>query len=242
MIQLQFRGIDDLWKELDNKVEGIQEIVSVKSKNDISKAVFTITSKKFLSDFALEAASNPSKYHHMFEWKKVGNKSAKLFKIKRGTLGAGNLSISFNFQKSKTQVPIPKALTTPGRTGKSVTKRHIFFDKAEVMESGRPVTFTTKQYIAFLSGGDTGRIRFVPPRTLVRINNPGGRMTAGSFDKYVTKWYSNKVDAVLKSSGLFDNIGNAVAKSLANKGSGQSKAREAIRMVTEKYSQGVTEL
>ena len=236
MIQLQFSGVNKLWEELDNKVAGITEIISSNSKNQIAKAAFTITTKRFLSDFSVEAAQNPKKYHHMYEWNKIGNNNQKLFKVKRGNLGAGDLSITFNFGKSNTSVPIPAALRVPGRSGRSVKKRSIFQNKADVMESGRPVTFTTRQYIAFLSGNDD-KIHFLPPRTLVQILNPGGRLTTGSFDKYVVRWYSKRVDQTLRSSGLFDNIGKAVAKTLNQKGTGKSQARESIRLVTEKYAQ-----
>ena len=240
MIQLQFSNVNELWGEIDNKVLGIQEIISTPSKNEIAKAVFTITTKKFLSDFSVEAARNPKKYHHMYEWDSVGDNKNKLFKVKRGSLGGGNLVIKLTFEKSKVQVPIPAELKAPGRTGKTVTKRSIFRDKAEVMESGRPVSFTTRQYIAFLSRNDH-KIHFLPPRTLVAISNPGGRLTTGSFDKYVVKWYSKNVDSTLRTSGLFENIGKSVTKALNQKGAGVTKARQAVKVVTDKYAQGKVE-
>jgi hypothetical protein len=241
MIQLQFENLDTIWHELDNKVSGIGELTSSTTKNQIAKAVFTITSRKFLSDFSIEAARFPQKYHHMFEWEQVGNKSKKLFKIKRGTLNQGNMNISFNFQKSTSFVPIPSKLKSMGKTGKSVKRRSVFANKAEVMEAGRPVGFTTKRYIAFLSG-NTGEIQFLSPRKLVSIMNPGGKQVAGSFDRYVTRWYSTKVDSTIATSGLLENIGKSVAKSLQNTGTGKNQAKEAIRIITEKYAQGVTEL
>ena len=72
--------------------------------------------------------------------------------------------------------------------------------------------------------------------------NPGGKQVAGSFDRYVTRWYSTKVDSTIATSGLLENIGKSVAKSLQNTGTGKNQAKEAIRIITEKYAQGVTEL
>lgn len=239
MIQLQFRNIDELWRELDYKVEGIEEIMSQNSKNQIAKAVFTITSKRFLKDFAIESGRNPMKYHHVYEWNTVGDMSQKLFKIKRGSLGSGNLRISINFINSSQPVPIPQALRVPGRNGKSVTKRSVFKNKAEVMESGRPVTFTTKQYIAFLSGQNS--IKFVRPRKLVEIVNPGGRYVAGSFERFVERWYASKVDSTIRSSGIFNNIGKSVSLALNKKRAGKESAKQAITRVTEQYIDGKVE-
>ena len=85
-------------------------------------------------------------------------------------------------------------------------------------------------------------IHFIPARTVVNIMNPGGKATKHSFTKFVEKWYATKVDQTLKSSGLFQNIENAVGNSLENLGAGKNASKEAIRLVTEKYAQGVVEL
>lgn len=239
MIQLQFENVNELWSLIDRKITGIEELVSSSSKNEIAKAVFTITSKRFLKDLSIQAGRNPLAYHHIYEWNSVGNNNQKLFKIKRGTLNNGNLNISLSFTKSKSIVPIPPELKVPGKSGKIVKKKHIFANKAEVMESGRPVTFTTKQYIAFLS--NQGNIKFIGPNRLVEIMNPGGKKTSGSFDKFVTKWYGTKVDSTIRSSGLFQNIGKTVATTLNEKSAGKVAVREAIKKVSNLYSEGAVE-
>lgn len=239
MIQLQFENVNVLWQEIDRKISGIEEIMSDASKSEIAKAVFTITAKRFLKDFAIESNRNPLKYHHVFEWDNVGNLDQKLFKVKRKSLGRGDLRIELSFQPSKTNVPIPRELTTPSRTGKAVTRRSVFRNKAEVMESGRPVTFRTKRYIAFLS--DSQEIKFMRPRKLIQILNPGGRQVAGSFERFAERWYATKVDSTLRSSGLFKNIGKSVAIALNQKRAGKEQARQAIVRVTRAYSEGAVE-
>lgn len=109
------------------------------------------------------------------------------------------------------------------------------------MESGKPVTFTTKQAIIFFSN-KTGETVFLPKRKVVKITNPGGKETKHSFTKFSEMWYATKVDSVLQSSGLFQNIETAVARSMENRGSGKYASKEAIRVVTERYAQGVVEL
>lgn len=242
MILLQFENIQSVFKELDNKVEGIAELTSLNTLNQVGKAVFTITSKRFLKDFQKEAILKPKKYFHTYEWNAVGDNSQKLFKIKRQSLSSGNIKIRIDFAKSKKPVPINSNLKRPvNQNMRSVTKRSVFRDKAEIIESGRPVTFTTKQAIVFFSENNNEMV-FLPKRTVVNITNPGGKQTTHAFTKFVEKWYATKVDSILNSSGLFQNLESAVAKSMENRGSGKNASKEAIRLVTEKYAQGVVEI
>lgn len=242
MILLQFENIDSLFDELNNKVEGISELTSVSTLNQVGKAVFTITSKRFLKDFQKESILNPKKYFHVYEWDQVGQINSKLFRIKRDSLSAGNIRIKVNFDKSRKSVPINSKLTrSSGRRNRFISKRSIFYNKAEIMESGKPATFTTKQAIVFFSEKNNETV-FLPKRTVVKIMNPGGRQTTQSFTKFTERWYATKADAALQSSGLFQNLETAVSTSLKNRGTSRSAAKEAIRIVTEKYAQGVTEI
>lgn len=241
MISLQFENLDELTYELNQKYEGIGEIISGRSKTEISKAIFTITTKKFIKDFAVVSAGQKNKYFHMYEWNEVGNPSKKLYKVNREAVSGGNLRIHISLIKSKTPVPIDPRLSNPGKRGKFVSKKIIFKDMAEVMESGKPVSFTTKQTIAFFSKSDN-KIHFVSPNKLIVNSNPGGKKTTMAFEKFIDKWYATKVDSTIRSSGLFNEIGKSVAKALNNKKAGPTQARQAIRIVTEKYSQGVVRL
>jgi len=241
MISLQFENLNEIANEIDRKYAGIAEIVNKNSQTQIAKAVFTITTKKFIKDFAVAAAGDKKRYFHMYEWNSVGNPKKKLYAIKRSGVIGGNLKIDIKFLKSNTPVPIDPILQKPGKKGKSVTKTSVFKDMAQVMESGKPVSFTTKQYIAFVLKGDK-KIHFVGPGKTIRNNNPGGTATKMAFDKFIVKWYANKVDPVILSSGLYEQIGKGVTKVLNNKKAGAAQARQVIKTVTEKYAQGVTEL
>jgi hypothetical protein len=239
MISLQFNDVDKLYKELDKKILGIQEVISPSSKNQIAKAIFTVTSKKFVKDFALASKANPQKYFHMYEDGYVGNASKKLYTMKRANVISGNLTISFNYKKAKQPNKIPLGLKS--KKGKTITAKSIFYNRAEAMESGRPISFTTKKYIAFLSKRDDN-VHFLPPRYVVNIMNPGGRKTNGSFEKFATNWYAKKTKTLLNSSRLLSDIQSSVAVALSQKGAGPESVKSAIRNTTEKYSQGVIEL
>jgi hypothetical protein len=241
MISLQFKNLNEIGYEIDRKYAGIAEIIGSNSRTQIAKAVFTITTKKFIKDFAIAAGADKKKYFHMYEWNNVGNPAKKLYTIRRTGVAGGNLRINIAYLKSKTPVPIDPRLLEPGKKGKSVTKKSVFKDMAEVMEEGKPVSFTTKQYIAFVLKGDD-KIHFVGPGKTIINKNPGGRATTMAFDKFVVKWYATKVDPVILSSGMYDQIGKGVTIVLNNKKGGAVQAREAIRIVTEKYAQGVVEL
>jgi len=241
MISLQFENLNDLFLELEDKIDGIEQLVSRETKSQIAKAVFTITTKKFIKDMNMQAVLNPAKYFHMYEWNAVGNTNKKLFEVKRQSISDGNLKINISYKPSKTAVPIPPELKIPGKKGKSAKKRSVFVNKAEVMESGRPVSFTTKQFIVFLSQRDN-KMRFIRPNKTVRIQQPGGKLTTRAFDKFLTRWYAKEIDSVIRASGMFDQIGKKVAVALNQKRGGKVAARKAIKDITEKYSQGVTEL
>jgi len=240
MISFQFNNINSFFDELNLKMEGIQELTSPTSKTQIAKAVFTITSKQFVKDFAKESFANPKKYFHMYEWNKLGNNNQKLFVIKRDSVNYGNLKIGFKFKKSRTPVPIPN-MPKKNNSKKYVSKKSIFYNKAEVMESGKPVSFTTKQYLAFLSQKD-GKVHFIRPRKIVNISQPGGRSTKNSFEKFAKKWYETKAEKAVINSRLFVSLESAVAKSLDGKSKDKKAVKETIRVVTERYAQGVTEL
>jgi phage antirepressor YoqD-like protein len=187
MISLQFENLNDLFLELEDKIDGIEQLVSRETKSQIAKAVFTITTKKFIKDMNMQAVLNPAKYFHMYEWNAVGNTNKKLFEVKRQSISDGNLKINISYKPSKTAVPIPPELKIPGKKGKSAKKRSVFVNKAEVMESGRPVSFTTKQFIVFLSQRDN-KMRFIRPNKTVRIQQPGGKLTTRAFDKFLTRY------------------------------------------------------
>lgn len=231
-------------KELNGVFSGMREVYGPRSKEAIAKAVFTISSQAFVKDLNAKALARPSSFHHIYEWGRVGSTKDKLFQIRRSAIAGGNLKVTPFFVKSKSKVPIPKALRTPGKTGKFVKKEFVFRDKAQVMELGRPTRpFSAKgpgKALAFL--GNNGKPLFIRyPRT-AQILNPGGKRTTGSFFKAFEAWFRNpkKTELAVARSGYYKELEMGIAKTIERKPSNNIPAvRATILSVSTKYSKGV---
>lgn len=242
MIQLQIdpKTIKAAETVILSKIGQAEEIISPASLSEIAKAVFTITSKRFLQDLAQTAMQNPQKYHHLYEWNRVGITSQKLFLIKRKSIQYGNLSITFVPMQSKTPVPINSALLIPGKTGKVVHSIHIFRDKMRIMEENIQIHYETKKTIVF-NEFDEGLV-FVPKNHIVNIMNPGGKETTGALKNYSNYWYQNNAENVVTQSRLIKQIGNEVVKTINSQNSSKTKVRDTIRKVAKSYSQEMVEI
>jgi hypothetical protein len=168
---------------------------------------------------------NPKKMHHIYEWNQIGNSSARLFVLSRSKVLGGNLEINIGFKPSRMPVPIPQNLLEPGKTGKFVTSRHIFRDKASVMESGKAVRFEAKRILTFM--GSNGQV-FLKPGTVVNILNPGGAGTKNALATYMLDWYQKNTESIMDSSGLYEKIVNDVSLALDKQNAGISDVRKAI--------------
>jgi hypothetical protein len=251
MIQLKVRA-KDLIDEIVYKIEGFQEFSSIATRTELAKAVFTITSKKFLHQFSLEAMTNPTKYSHLYEWgesysnrnRYVGNERAytkRLFKILRKSVTGGALTIGVQYLPARAKTPIPELLLQAGKTGKYVQKSGVFTKKASIVESGKPVTFTTKQYIAFLSQ-DKNSITFLPPNKTVLIQHPGGIGSTNALTDFFEVWFSTYASTAVEESGMFTSLSKTVAKALNVNRAGKNAARMAIRETARRYSMEKVEI
>jgi hypothetical protein len=117
-----------------------------------------------------KARMNPNELHHIYEWKRVGNKSARLFNI---NVNATKYSITFNgrFYQSKSS---------------SSESGQIFANKAEIMENGISVIVSPKNsnVLAFEDNGET-----VFTTNSVRISHPGGTEVEGSFGRTMEEFF-----------------------------------------------------
>lgn len=121
--------------------------------------------------------------HHIYEWSRVGDPSARLFDI---NFTVSNLGLSFtsNFKQSQSV-----------KDGSRVP----FYNKASIMEAGTPVTIApvSGETLRFEVGGEV-----VYTKKPVVVQNPGGS-TEGQFanvwDMFFGKYFTQ---AFLRSSGL----------------------------------------
>lgn len=196
---------------LDNFLNNIKQITKPAVVDEISKGIFTVTAERFVIAADSYARANPKKMHHVYEWGEIGNSKGRLFVIERSSALNGTLVIGTKFLPSKLPVPINPELLTPGPTGKIVSKKSIFKDKASVMENGNPVSFVAKSMLSFV--GSSGLV-FLRPGTQVNILNPGGKGTKGAFAEFFLSWYTGYAGEVLDSSGLYERIANDVTIAL----------------------------
>lgn len=235
MITLTTNRFDilNIESELDLKVGGIKELSSPTVLEELSNAVFTLSGKAFIKAMNLEARANPKRYHHIYEWNKTGNPSGRLFFLYKERFTNGTLIIKPGFIQSKSKVPIDPALLSPGRTGKTVSSRYVFKDKARVMEDGSPVIYRTTRPTPMVIDGS---IKFVSAGTIIKNLNPGGKEVRGSFEKFYHMWFATKVNSVIESSGIIENIDREVASILNKKKSGPAQVRTAIINLLRQYS------
>ena len=216
-----------IYAELNNKILGIKELNSSETKKQLMSATFSISALKFIKDTHLLARSAKQSFHHVYEWNKVGSEPGRLFRLIKRQSGTNSIEVYYKFNNSKEKSPISPELLIPGKTGKTVTRSGIFKKKAEVMENGQSVGFTTKRTIAF--SGKSGGIVFIPPGKNINIKNPGGRQTSGSFSKHFQTWWRINYPSVLETSGLARKLENNVSRSLNPNGAGSGASKKAIQ-------------
>lgn len=234
-IRVNQSDIKKLDATINKKIKGIEEVSNSRSLTEFAKATFTITGKKFVRDIN-NAAKFDSSLKHMYEWNSPGINTQRLFLINRAKVLNGNLVITTTFLKSKKPVPIKKELLKPGQNGKTVTAKNIFRNKAEVMEEGRPVNVISKKYLVF--PGKQGKLVFLSRGKSVKIKNPGGKTAKNAYTKFMLAWYRKNGSLVMEESPIFKQIEKSVAKALNSQGGSVSQAREAVRLICSKYSEG----
>ena len=153
------------------------------------------------------ARSNPQTLHHVYEWYRTGSPDARLFDI-RYTVSNVGLSFYSSFRQSTTI-----------KNGSSVP----FYNKAQIMENGIPVTIVPKRssVLAFEENGET-----VFTRSPINVNNPGGAAAQNGFQNTVNLFFTRYfTQAFLRTSGLYDYFNNPkVYKKNLQKGRTSGKA------------------
>ena len=136
----------------------------------------------------VEARSNPKALHHIYEWNQTGSPSSRLFDLKYTVSNLG-LSIKSSFRQSRS---VSENMTVP------------FYNKAKIMEDGIPVTIAPKRSSVLKFNGPSGEVFTSNPIT---VNNPGGDMVYGSFEKtvdeFILKYFKQ---SFLRASGIYDYI------------------------------------
>jgi hypothetical protein len=210
-------SMDKLESEIALKVKAINKMTHPDFLQEISKAVFVILGERFMLATDRFSATNPKAMHHIYEWGKVGKPKARLFVLNRIALTNGSFATQVNFIKSKTRVPIKAELAVRGNTGKRVSRRYVFADKAKIMEDGTEINYITKRVQVFSDGFEP---KFIAPGTRINIKNPGGRFVKNSLNTFMQAWYSKNAQPIMNSSGLYEKIAQETAKVLNKNNAG----------------------
>lgn len=176
---------------------------SKKFKNAFRKIIFNQINKDFGEHIDAQARSKPKSLHHVYEWKKVGNKNARLFKLTSLNGDGISFKINYSLEPSKSFVPGPKN-----------QRKHVFINKASIMEAGMPLIIAPRhsQRLVFESNGNTV---FMPKGASVTVQRPGGPSVKNQFRMYYSRFFSgNLINNSIKKSGFQQIFNSELIKAL----------------------------
>lgn len=192
---------------------------NAKFKKVFIDTIFNQINQDFGAYMDAQARSKPKSLHHVYEWKKVGLKTGRLFQLNKQESVTNGVSFKLDFTF------LPSKSTVPSTTSK---RRHVFVEKASVMEKGNPLVIFPKysERLVFKSDGDTV---FMPKGVPVTVKRPGGKYVKNQFTLLYSRWFSGQlVNESIKRSGFQNIFSSASAKAL--------KLPTAIKRVQYKFS------
>ena len=170
-------------------------------KNLFKTTIFNQIEKDFGQYVDAQARVKPKSLHHVYEWNKAGNPTARLFNLYLIDSGGLSFRIGRDFKLSKSAVP---------SKNKKQKKRYVFANKASVMEEGMPLV--AERLVFELDGATV----FMPKGTSVTVKRPGGKAATNQFALTYGRFFGGQlVNSSIKSSG-FQRIFNAkIARALS---------------------------
>lgn len=136
------------------------------------------------------ARVNPQLLHHVYEWNQTGSPDARLFNISYLVKGNG-LSFNSTFTQSASV-----------KQGSKVP----FYNKAEIMEKGVPVTIVPKKKVLVFEQDGQEVFTSKP----VRVNNPGGNVQGEYervFDSFFHRYFRQ---SFLETTGIASYLRNPI--------------------------------
>lgn len=189
------------------------------SKNKIAMRMANTSVNAFYQYLDGVARMHPGMLHHIYEWGQVGNPFARLVEL-NVKAGQGGITVGANFLESVTS---PKSGSDP------------FYNKAEVMEDGEPITIQEKDAeVLFFEIDGQEFFRKGP----IIIDNPGGAEVRGSFVRTFNEFYNSYFSQVyLRSIKFYEHFQNpkpyaknfsSAIKTSNAKGAGKAAAMQWI--------------
>jgi hypothetical protein len=182
----------------------IAKLTSSKQFKDKFKAtIFSQILKDFGNYVDSQARMKPKSLHHMYEWKKTGDPEARLFNLRLIDGEGISFKIAYEYKLSQSFVPAPE-----GR------RKHVFANKASVMESGMPLKIAPRhsERLVFDSNGETV---FMPKGASVVVQRPGGASVKNQFTlRHSIFFKSQLVNQSIKASGFQKIFNSALTKAM----------------------------
>ena len=173
-------------------------------KSAFTSVVFDQINTDFGNYIDALARSKPKSLHHVYEWKKNGSKTGRLFKLNKISEEGLSFKIDYEFLPSRSMVP-----------SSNKKRRHMFINKASVMEEGKPLVIRPKnaERLVFEVDGETV---FMPKGQSVTVKRPGGAASTNQFTLAHSRFFSsNLVNISIKNSGFQRIFNSSMTKALS---------------------------
>lgn len=155
--------------------------------NELITAAHRIISSEFTMYMSQIAFNAPKQFEHMYEWGRVGDPNARLWKnILRGT-GAARVA-TFDFKASKKAVPVK-----PIKQEVGVKANHIFVWKAPVLELGLPVRISPKIASTLVMDFPKGAGVLTYTKRTIYIPRQGSSEVWGTFTNEFMRYFGGPV-------------------------------------------------
>lgn len=196
------------------------------NKQKINRGAAFLIKNYFNEYMDARARQNPSAYHHVYEFDKTGQSSARLFKCNVTNTPDGSAIINYNFTQA----------VEPNKNG------YLFANKAEVMEKNDPLVITpnSKEYLQYqLEDG-----QFVKSKRSI-VENPGGVEVTRSFENTFNRFMTTQPAILLQKFGFFNRIEQGLIQKRKlsipriNKGM-ISNARQMAKLDADQIAEGVS--
>lgn len=162
-----------------------------KNKQLIELGAARLVTRYFEHLVDAKARANPGALHHVYEFDMTGQKDSRLF-VSKLTPTSNGIVISFNFKKTK----------MPNREG------YMFYQKAQVMEDGKPVLIAPIRGKKLKYKLKDGTIVLTAKPSVVE--NPGGVQVEGSFKSEFNNFTVYQANKVLKEFKYFERVNNNI--------------------------------
>jgi len=171
-------------------------------KNKFREVIFNQIEKDFGEFIDSQARVKPRSLHHVYEWDQTGSSEARLFKLNKLNTDGLGFSISYEFLPSKTFAK------------SEGNRRHVFVNKASVMEAGMPLKIAPRHSKRLVFETNGYKV-FMPEGASVTVKRPGGVGVKNAFMMTYSRFFkSNLVNLSIKKSGFQQLFNNSMAKAL----------------------------